>query len=210
MNKNISIITNFGCNNHCGYCVWKNHFLANRKDETDWNKLEKFLIDFQDKKKVSISGGGDPLYYFDVNKDKEGFVWFDKLFHITNQLNMKVDIHTRVKYFNPDFWNKINRVNFSVINIDNDIDFLKWLKNHTQVRIVYVVEKHTTNEYVEKLIEFSNKNLMQLTFKQLYGQDDNGRYDELKNKYNDQFFLDHDDYNIYYMPDNLVYDRFII
>lgn len=210
MDKNISIITNFGCTRNCRYCVWKNHVFSNIKDSTDWNNLKKFLTEFCNKGKVSVSGGGDPLYYFDINNEKIGWEWFNSLFAITEQLDMKVDIHTRVKYYNEEFWRKINRVNFSVINLYSAIDFLKWLNQYTKVRIVYVIEEYTEDKYIEMLIDFCKNNNMQLTLKQLYGQNDKGKYKYFKKKYTNVFFLDHDDYNLYYMPNNLVYDKFII
>lgn len=210
MNKNISIITNFGCTRNCNYCVWKNHSLKDCKEKTNWSELESFLYTFKENKKVSISGGGDPLYFFEIDKELRGSLWYNKLFSITDRLKMLVDIHTRVEYYNHIFWKKVNRISFSIINLNSSITFIQWVKNYTKVRLVYVVESHTTDEYVQELINFCEENNIQLTFKQLYGQDDNGRYEQLKSKYKNIFFLDYNDYNLYYMPNNSVYDKFVI
>ena len=42
-NKGFSIITNFGCNFNCDYCIWKNHPLKNiftNINNCDWDKLK--------------------------------------------------------------------------------------------------------------------------------------------------------------------------
>ena len=86
---NISIITNFGCNKKCWYCIWKNHKLNNYK-KIDYSKLEDFLVKNKSFGKVSLSGGGDPLYNYFNN-----ITFWKFIINITKRLNLKLDIHTR-------------------------------------------------------------------------------------------------------------------
>ena len=86
--KGFSVITNFGCCQNCSYCIWKYHPLRNCPNHTNWNKLERALAFFtQDK--ISISGGGDPLYLFNSN-----IQWYERLFFLCEKYGKKIDIHT--------------------------------------------------------------------------------------------------------------------
>ena len=58
----------------------------------------------------------------------------------------------------------------------------------------------------------------EITFKELFGFDDKGNFSKLKNKLSKVYnlkkdkivFLKHKDYNLYYMPDNNVYTKYLI
>jgi hypothetical protein len=121
--------------------VWKNHPLSRCKDKTDWRKLEEFLQKSWNEghDKVSVSGGGDPLYRYEENKE-----WWNRLFAITRQLKMKVDVHTRECLFDNNFWSQINLCAFSSDRLIDDADFLHYLCKVTQVRIVHVVTERTS------------------------------------------------------------------
>ena len=122
---NISVITNFGCRAKCWYCIWKGHELENVSLDTDWAKLEDFLLEYKNKGKVSVSGGGDCLYRYDLYVG-----WWVKFLKITNKLNMKVDIHTREKFTKQSFWRKhVNRCVFSSDKLSDDIDYLVYFNN---------------------------------------------------------------------------------
>lgn len=209
MNKGISIITNFGCDNNCWYCIWRGHSLEKCNTDTDWKKLTDFLTKYKNKGKVSISGGGDPLCNFYGN-----IHWWRNLFLITKQLDIKVDVHTRtIKLHDDGFWRKINRVSFS---IDKPPSFelhtnLYGLLSRTKVRLVHTVTKDTTIATIDSFLEFQSSTGCQITLKELAKHDDKGRYNELKSYLKDNprlHFLDAGDYNLYYMPDNKVYDKF--
>lgn len=99
-NRNISVITNFGCRANCWYCIWKGHKLETVNLDTDWNKLEQFLEQYKDKGKVSLSGGGDCLYQFDQHK-----YWWDRFLKLIEDKQLKLDIHTREKVdYLDQFW----------------------------------------------------------------------------------------------------------
>jgi hypothetical protein len=201
----ISIITNFGCRSNCWYCIWKGHKLQNANEPTNWNKLEQFLIDNKHQGKVSVSGGGDCLYKYDQHVS-----WWMKLFDITNNLNMFVDVHTREKFTHQSFWKKhINRCVFSSDNLEQDKSYLEYLSQLTKVRITHLVTANTTLKMIEDYLNFQDRIGCQFTIKELVGYDDNGMYKTIRNKYKDIFHLDAGDYNIYYMPNNTISKEFI-
>ena len=209
MDKNISIITNFGCRAKCWYCIWKGHELQHVNAPTDWNKLEQFLVDNQPKGKVSISGGGDPLYKYKENED-----WWNKLFDITNRLNMLVDVHTREKFIDREFWSKINRCVFSSDHPLDDLWYLNNISGLVKLRITHLVTNHTTFEMIGQYLDFVNETgiycpVCQFTIKQLIGYNDGGKYEMIKKALPNIYHLDAGDYNIYYMPDNTIRSSFL-
>jgi organic radical activating enzyme len=204
--SNISIITNFGCDHNCWYCIWKNHKLKNYYN-FDYYKLEDFLVTNKDKGKVSISGGGDPLYNYFENLNF--WIW---LINTCKNYNIKIDIHTRTQLTKQNFWRKhVHRCVFSLDQITSDnIEYLTYLSHLTKLRITHTVTHQTTNNFVDNLLELQNKLNCQLTLKELYGYNDKGVYNQLKMLYPNIYYLDHGDYNIYYMPDNSITDKFVV
>lgn len=203
--KNISVITNFGCRANCWYCIWKGHELEHVNDPTDWGKLENFLRENRSKGKVSVSGGGDCLYRYDKH-----IVWWDKFFSLTNKFDLLVDVHTREKFKNSDFWTEhINRCVFSSDKLIDDKNYLLYLCNLTKVRITYLVTSYTTSDIMEGYLEFQKETGCEFTIKELVGYDDGGMYRKIKSLYPNIYHLDAGDYNIYYMPDNSIRTSFL-
>lgn len=220
-NRNISIITNFGCRANCWYCIWKGHKLQNVNPPTDWNKLDQFLEKYKSKGKVSLSGGGDCLYKF-----SEHLEWWSKFLNLIESKKLKLDIHTREKVdclipYWSKFFKQINRVVFSSDHLDivnkntdnnygmSDRQYLKWLSDLTKVRIVHLVTKNTSFGMIDDYIEYTKMYGMQFTIKHLVGYDDCDMYDLILEKYPYLFHLDDGDYNIYYMPDNTEQTKFL-
>lgn len=202
---NISVITNFGCRSNCWYCIWKGHELQYANEPTDWNKLEQFLTENKHKGKVSVSGGGDCLYRYDIYVG-----WWIKFFEFTNRLNMLVDVHTREKFTHQSFWRKhINRCVFSSDNLKDDKEYLEYLSKLTKIRITHLVTANTTYKMIDEYLDFQNKIGCQFTIKELIGHDDNGMYKKIREKYPEIYHLDEGDYNIYYMPDNTIRTSFL-
>ena len=204
MNKNISIITNFGCRADCWYCIWKGHPYEKIQLKTDWNKLEQFLIDNKSKGKVSVSGGGDCLYKYDKYAE-----WWIKLLKIINNLNIKLDVHTREKFKTQSFWKNVNRCVFSSDIFDTDKEWFEYITQFTKLRITHVVTHLSTIENTRKYIDFCNKNNCQFTLKELSVYNDNGNYKRWQKLFPNEYFLDNGDYNIYYFPDNTIKEKFI-
>lgn len=204
LTTNISVITNFGCKSDCWYCIWKGHKLENIKLNTDWNKLKNFLFKHKEKGKVSVSGGGDCLHEFETYRE-----WWDKFFVLTNELSMLVDVHSREKFVDDKFWKKINKTVFSSDKLEDDIDYLKYLSERVKFRITHLVTANTTYQMIDDYLEFQKKYNCQFTIKELVGYDDDGMYKKILKKFPNMFHLDAGDYNIYYMPDNTIKDKFL-
>jgi len=171
---------------------------------TNWEKLTRFLYTFKYLGKVSISGGGDPLYNYDENID-----WWNRLFKITKSLNMLVDVHSRTGFYIDNFWHRINRCVVSSDNPQYDYNYFEYLARHVRLRITHVVTKQTTDEKIDKYLKIQEDLFCQFSIKQLVGYDDGGRYEEIKIKYPQIPAIDKGDYNIYYMPDNNITYNFL-
>ena len=205
MDKNISIITNFGCNHCCWYCIWGNHTLRHVHIPTDWDALYAFLYKYKDKGKVSVSGGGDPLYEYGEVKH---YLWWKKLFEITSQLDMLVDVHTREKMYDRQFYKRINRCVFSSDLLQEDEGILLWSSRYVKLRVVHVVTPKTTRQMIEDYLSYQADWHCQFSIKQLVGYDDNGMYDSIRREFPDIYHIDKGDYNVYFMPDNTIRDTF--
>ena len=202
--KNISLITNFGCPEKCWYCIWEHHPLKNTCLDLAKDKFEKFLIENKELGKFSVSGGGDCLYKFNEHLD-----FWDFIFYLKQKHNMLLDIHSRTKYYNDSFWKNINKLVISSDTLIDCRDYINYIKTLCKVRITHVVTDKTTIEKAAEYIEYCDQNKLQLTFKQLSLYNDNGMYKLLKEKFKERFYLDSGDYNIYFMPNNLISDKFI-
>ncbi len=206
--RGISIITNFGCKYKCKFCIWKNHPLNKTIAPTDWNKLELFLKENAYKQKVSISGGGDPLY--NIENSSKTVNWWKKLISITKKNDLKVAVHTREKIYNTEFWTNLHRCSLSSDNLSKEQEYIEYLSNIVNVRLVRVIDHSITEKIVQNYIEFCIKHNIQLTFKQLVAkQNQDKKYFRLKKQYGHENlglikFLDSGDYNLYYMPDNTI------
>jgi len=216
--KNIgfSIITAFGCKYNHGYCVWRRfHKLNSLKtttENTNWVKLDE-LIRWYRGKKINVSGGLDPLYNFEKNKK-----WWNKLFKIAQKYKKLVDIHTREFIFSRFFLKNVNKIVFSFDNLEEvRYKIIKYPKK-IKIRLAKIITQETSFEEIKEIVDFCKKHDFEITFKELYGFDDKGNFKklerELKKLYNFKkykiVFLKHKDYNLYFMPDNKIYTKFLI
>ena len=200
----ISIITNFGCSKSCWYCVWKTHHLVKEKQETDWDKLEVFLRNNKHKQKVSVSGGGDPLYNY-VNNTS----WWEKLFALADKFGIMVDVHTREQLDNEDFWSRIHKCVFSVDSLYAHMPFLLKLNQWIKIRVCYVVTRYSSPEDIKGFASLCDYLAWEFTLKELVIYDDLGMYQNIKATQPNLYCLDAGDYNTYYMPNNTVTTSFM-
>ena len=216
-NLGFSIIITFGCNNNCWYCVWKNfHKLKNIHSafkDTNWDKLNE-LIRYYPGNKINISGGLDPLYEYKSNLN-----WWNRLFKIARENNKLIDVHTREFVFEKSFLSNINKLVISFDTLEKiEKQMLRYYSKGTKIRLVKVITKETKLRELVNAVNFCRNYGFQITFKELYGFDDNCNFIEFENKLKNIYdfnrnkirFLKNKDYNIYYMPDNKVYDKFMI
>ena len=135
IDKYLSIITNFGCHYTCPYCIVKENNLHIPKTTINGlNNVGKFVKEYNCNW-ISISGGGDPLYNFNQNKD-----WYDKLFYL-NQGQNKMELHTSY-ILNDNIYIMFDRVVYHIRNIDDIKRIEKYGKQ--LVRVVFVVDDSFT------------------------------------------------------------------
>ena len=213
MIKGYSVITNFGCRFNCPYCIWKDHPLKDSRDGTDWNALNCFLHDAQDSQvgKVSVSGGGDPFFKLENNQ-----VWWEKFLSLTTARELEVSVHTRERVTLDNdvlrfLLNHISRLTLSTDVLDDVLDYAYMMSRYTQIRVVHVVQPFDTMKSLDKYVLAFFGTPIQLSFKQLHQSMDNTLFNSAKDEYRDDvFFIEDKDYNYYFMPDNKVYEHFVI
>jgi hypothetical protein len=206
--KGFSIITNFGCSRECFFCAWKkqNHRLQNRKNEIDWGYLDWCIGNYQGYK-ISISGGGDPLFNLEKN-----LPILSRIVRIAERHRKLVDLHT-----NEDLLDKLEVIrslrfyqvviSASEISEKRAIEIAK-LAKFCQVRVVVVYTGQST-EWLKEWIKFYSF-AERLTIRQCHGRYTD--FDTIKRKLQSNFpkvhFLPDGNYNLYYMPDNKVYEDY--
>lgn len=204
MNKGASIITNFGCDIDCSYCIWKNHHLNNHHTtirSTDWDKLSNFIQPYD---KISVSGGGDPFYNY-----SENIIWFDKLFSIYSG---KIDVHT-AKFIHPYDLRRFNKI---VVHFNFD-RFIKTKEHFRDIlnpkRAVFVITQDLSKNKIDKIIKETHDISCQLSFRELYNstntEDIQLYIQKLEPIYNYIKLVKQDNYNKYFMPDNSICSEFI-
>ena len=214
-NRGFSIITNFGCNARCWYCVWRNdHKLKHQRtsfESTDWTKLRSLICAYPGEK-INISGGGDPLFNFARNRR-----WWDSLVCIAEHAGKKIDIHTRETQVDQFLLEKTNKFVLSFDSLE-EVKKRLILFPGKKVRLTRVITADASIEEIRKAAQFAFSHGYELTFKQLYGFDDGGAFVHLQEKTCSDLastgrgvrFLNHEDYNVYLMPDNRLYESFIV
>jgi len=201
----LSIITNFGCDEGCLYCVWKKHLLENVKttvESTDWTKLESLL---RGEKRISVSGGGDPLFQLDKNID-----WWNRLFAITDAQGIDVDLHT-AKIAPVEFADKFAKYVWHITDL-SAVDKLSLMASYSvPLRMAIVASPEITKaEYLAlALLAFlrgASLSVRQLVVDQKPVEIE---ADFLKTEKGWKY-IQQNDYNTYFMPDNNVYDVFLM
>ncbi len=212
MKKGFSIITNFGCDEGCAYCVWKNHKLKNNftsYSNTDWFYLWDYLKGNKIKK-ISISGGGDPLYKLNDNK-----LWWSKIIKICQRLQIEIDLHTAKVITDYSFLNIFNKI---VVHLNNDKfnkENLSVIAKYTnKIRIVFVANEDYEITDIDKYSKYCIDNNYQLSFRELHGEKttkalQNERYIIKNQKKLRCKFIRQADYNVYFMPNNEIVNKYI-
>lgn len=209
-NKGFTIITNFGCNNKCKYCISKYHpILQNNitlEDSIDWEYLEE-CIKNTSSPKVNLSGGGDPFYEYEKHLD-----FYKRVYEICKKHGKLMDIHTRIIPDNNELISLFNKIALSVEF--NDEKALKNLKERyyeisklTKIRVIQVVNsnlsKELCQEYIDKIKSYG---ISQVTFRQMFGNKKAYEHFKYLEKQIDEqegvFFLKDGEYHEYYFTTN--------
>lgn len=211
MKKGFSIITNFGCDEGCRYCIWKQHELRDIYTSyvsTDWQLLFDYLNENKIKK-LSVSGGGDPLYKLEENK-----LWWAKLFRICQRLQIDIDLHTAKIITDYLFLENFNKI---VIHFNADkFNNISLIKRYTnKIRIVFVVDGSYDIGEICKYAGHCIKHDYQLSFRELCGKK-NEKIQNIENyiiKNQRKLkckFIEQADYNHYFMPNNEIVDTYLV
>ena len=215
---NLSIITNFGCPYSCGFCISssqnsKNNYKFKLKDARDIMNLLKSGV----YSRLSISGGGDPLYIH--NRDISLLYKF--IIKNAKKYNIHLSFHTNF----PEPYYKIKNIlnkyltNF-VISVHRDDwsrKFNKWSGDgycSENLRFAYVIGYNTDDlKIVKEMLKYLPKDA-KLTLKQLDGSvlEDIKDIQEIKELIQDNpkcIILESGDYNTYYnLRGNKIYSKF--
>ena len=112
-NKGFTIITNFGCDNNCPYCITKHHpILQNAvtdENQIDWSYLET-CISASEAPTINLSGGGDPFYRY-----HDHMHFYDRVHSLADKYGKGLDIHTRIL---PDDMNLIRLFHKIALSIE--------------------------------------------------------------------------------------------
>jgi organic radical activating enzyme len=206
----LSIITNFGCDEQCPYCIWKGHKFEHVKTTmqgTDWKALEAMI---SSQSRISVSGGGDPLFQLDKNMD-----WWNRFFKIVQDVGVPVDLHT-AKLAPVSFARNFAKYVWHVKDITKPLAsaYTQLVDYGIPIRVVAVGEERYSGH---DFIAFAQQVVMmgfQCSIRELVV--DGKPFTE--NKALTMFletelawkFVRQADYNKYFMPDNTVCDRFIL
>ena len=216
--QNLSVLTNFGCPYSCKFCISssqksKNGYKFKLQDARDIRNLLKS----GKYERLSISGGGDPLYIY--NKDIELLYRF--IIKNSELFNIHLSFHTN--FDEPYFRIRklLNRymTNFviSVHKEDWDRKFFKWSEEgycSKNLRFAYVIGYNSNDlEIIQKMLKYLPKDA-KLTLKQLDGTilEEIPNIQEIREliEVNPRCkILESGDYNTYYnLKDNKIYDKF--
>lgn len=172
-NKGFTIITNFGCDCNCKYCITKHHpILQNAitdESKIDWVYLEE-CISKSPAPTINLSGGGDPFYHWEKHID-----FYNRVFELGNKYDKKLDIHTRILPNDLSLIRKFRKIALSIEAGDtkamnNLKDMLPEIEKTTMVRVINVLnERMTTTDCLNYIEAMHNIGIKQITFRQMFG-----------------------------------------
>ena len=107
-NKGFTVITNFGCDQNCKYCITKFHPILRGQitDEAgiDWAYLERCISEAK-APEINLSGGGDP--FFEWQKHRE---FYFKMYELAVRYGKKLASHTRIIPDDPEILNLFSKL----------------------------------------------------------------------------------------------------
>ena len=216
--NNLSIITNFGCPYSCKFCISNsqnsiNAYKFKLKDARDIRNLLKS----GNYSRLSISGGGDPLFIHNVDIS----LLYKFIIKNSKKYNIHLSFHTNFKEPHFNIKKLLNRylTNF-VISVHRDDwsrKFHKWSEDgyySKNLRFAYVIGYNTDDLNIIKEMLKHLPQVSKLTLKQLDGSileniKDIQKIKELIQDNPKCIILESGDYNTYYnLKDNKIYNKF--
>lgn len=172
-NKGFTVITNFGCDCHCKYCITKHHpILQNAvtdKSKIDWEYLEKCITALE-APTVNLSGGGDPFYHWQENID-----FYNRMHELATKYGKKLDIHTRILPTDMNLIQKFRKIALSIESYDTKAmeqlrRMLPEIEKTTKLRVINVLnERMTTEDWLAYINKMHDIGVKQVTFRQMFG-----------------------------------------
>lgn len=213
MSKALSIITNFGCHFRCPECIVKNNHIEVPKTTLEGlNGLaDAFIKSHCDK--ITISGGGDPLFQYERNVE-----WYRKLFRTRLEISKRrgrlIDVEMHTSYLTdqtPFPFYSCRRAAYHVHTIE-DLKHV-YRTGEEIVRVVFVVTPDYTIEDILNIAEYvkNSSEINELSFRQYVDADYNTvphleKYLKLGHK-KLWYYIEQNDYNLYY-AENQTYTRY--
>ena len=146
-NKGFTVITNFGCDCNCQYCITKHHpILQNavtNKNKIDWEYLEECIAE-STAPTVNLSGGGDPFYDWQNNID-----FYDHVYKLAAKYGKRLDVHTRILPADMNLIKKFRKIALSIESYDTKAmdqlqTMLPKITETTKVRVINVLNERGT------------------------------------------------------------------
>ena len=199
--KNLSFISNNGCKFNCSYCIWKTHSLKNNIGPKNTDKIKTFLFYLEEKnKKAILSGGGDPA------EDKQ-------ILELVKEWNNPYlfDIHTSYTNIDHEIVDYVNKIVFH-INKNTKLFDIHLKSYRVNIRVSLVLTSDIGKNFMRNVVnEFHDQ---EICFRELVGNDQpsNKIFKEakkLEKEFDSVKFVRQSDYNLYYMPDDKIYEHFI-
>lgn len=215
-NKGFTVITNFGCDCNCPYCITKHHpILKNAitdKNKIDWEYLEKCISE-SPAPTVNLSGGGDPFFHWEENID-----FYQHVYKLTTKYGKKLDIHTRILPDNMELIKMFRKIALSVEMGDRKMmeilrKRLPEIEKTTQLRVINVLNDRVNRAdclaYIDQMSEVGVK---QITFRQMFGNKKAyENFEKIKKRIDIpgvMFLPDGEYHNYYFTTNNQLYPYF--
>lgn len=222
--KGFSIITNFGCDKNCWYCIWKRHPMRKMKKQTDFEELQRALAlvglhqAANDKQvTVSISGGGEPLNLYPSNLS-----WFEEFFKLVKMFELHTSLHTGnwkracCSWLMEKFDEYV--LHFTTyMEFYNNILFIQEMRQKIPIRIAFVLTSKWKPAEIKHAVTVAEHTLdCKISFRELWAIKDEVSPEVIEyvkgvqDIYSQARYVTQADYNIYYMPDNKIYTTFML
>ena len=155
---NHSIILNWGdkkhgCKFNCKFCSFRKNTLMQKRRVPSNKDIDKFLNGYEGYK-VYISGGGDPLYEYEKNKEE-----LNRIIDYLHSKGYLVNMITK-EYKNAlKIYKKINQFNFSTEVLDKELlDVIKKIKSdcnsETDIRVSIIFDDGKSSNFYKDYINF--------------------------------------------------------
>lgn len=169
-----SIITNFGCDRNCPYCISKigKHGIP----YTSLSETLDSLISIAktgEMTSLSVSGGGDPLFSITTEAARVYWYWFITSFCKLHNIKSKIhtSYFTNLSQTQKDIISKFDLISYHLFDV-RDVRCVEKIKKEC-VRVVFVVTPDFTKQKIDEIKEAvsDNGNIDQLTFRQYVSND---------------------------------------